>query len=251
MINDDIELASFIIERNKKDDKNKLVLCERENVNKYIDYLNGKTLTYDPSFDISLSMIQKGINDITVVGDVLSVYYLYLKQAGIITFDYQQFIDFLFHVDWKKQVPFDESYYNALRDNLYKINKRAAIFWNFMYDNYGYNFLKVYPSTSREYNNLRYRLFRNKKIETGAHLPYLKDEDSYNLLKNNIRSTKITYISGNILKYNFETTFDSIVISKELELKKAENKLSRYLNKDGVLLYSTKKSSAKVLVHKR
>ena len=144
MINDDIELASFIIERNKKDDKNKLVLCERENVNKYIDYLNGKTLTYDPSFDISLSMIQKGINDITVVGDVLSVYYLYLKQAGIITFDYQQFIDFLFHVDWKKQVPFDESYYNALRDNLYKINKRAAIFWNFMYDNYGYNFLKVY-----------------------------------------------------------------------------------------------------------
>ena len=235
---DDINLASKLVESKKKN-KHKLIIKEQGDINKYINdlRLSGSTLVYDPTFDISLSLIENGITDITVVDDnPLAKYYSYLKQAGLITFSYQQFVEFFFVASWIKRVPFDKLNYDRLKWNLYELSSKSSSFWNVMYEKYGHNIIKEFYHSSKEYNYLRYKLFRKDNIQNVDNLPYLKDEDSYELLKENMKRVNITYISANIFKHNYDKTFNNIVVSSELDTKKSK-RLSKYLNKDGVLVF--------------
>lgn len=236
---EDINLASKIVESKRKN-KNKLVIKEQGNINKYISNLrrSGKILVYDPSFDISLSLIEEGIKDITVVSDnLLTKYYAYLKQAGIMSLSYQQFIEFFFYIDRIKKVPFDEKNYNKLKRNLYEIDSKSSSFWNVLYGKYGYNFIKEYQNTSKEYNYLRYKLFRKDEVRDVDNIPYLKDEDSYELLRENLKLVSINYINANILKYNYDEKFNNIVVSSELKKRQLKRKLAKHLNDDGMLVF--------------
>lgn len=215
-----------------------------ENISGYIDYFdltNKSLLTVGSSGDQILNAILMGARDITQVDiNPFSKYYYYLKMAGIIELDMDEFLLFLRYKNYPKVfidniLVFNEFIFNKLCHTLKLIDYDSYMFWDELFRLY-----------SRK--NVRDNLFsideRQDKLIKACNL-YLHNEVIFNELKKKIRNVELSFINNDIFTVTLDKQFDNIWLSNiatyGLTYGKIEElflKYSKNLSYDGLLLLS-------------
>ena len=181
-----------------------------ENISGYINYFdfqNKSLLTVGSSFDQVLNAYMCGARDITLYDiNPYAKYYAYLKIASVISLDYQGFENFFF-------IHANKSFYNTKMFNSELFNKIKPILKCLDYESC-YFFDKLFSSYKP--GRIRDYLFDDdesrEKVIKGFNL-YLRNEDSYNKLKNNISEICFKYINGDIFKDDISGKYDNIFLS--------------------------------------
>ena len=204
----------------------------------YFDFNNKSLLTVGSSGDQVLNSFMHGAKDITLFDiNPYAKYYVYLKIASIVSLDYHEFINFFFkHTissfeDNEKM--FSKITFNKIKYNLRLFDYESYLFFDELFSLY-------------DGKVIRSRLFdddENRRDIIMGFNSYLKDEDSYNKLKNIIKKLKFKYVNGDIFKDDIEGKFDNIFLSNLCglvnldELKKLLTKLDKNnLNNNGSIL---------------
>lgn len=211
-----------------------------ENINGYInnfDLNNKSLLTVGSSGDQVLNSILNGCKDVTVI-DINSYtkFYYYLKCAGILNLDIEELLKYLIYNNFPKYYTnntdvLNVEVYKKIKATLKKLDSESYVFWNTL-------FKKFNPLDIREH---LFKNNENKKSVICECNKYL-DKNNYELLRDNIKNIKPTFINGNLFNENFDRTFDNIWLSnvgtylRLGELKRLVIKYSKLLNKDGNLL---------------
>ena len=214
-----------------------------ENIMGYIDKfdLNGKSLlTAGSSCDQAINVAMKGCSDVTII-DVcpFTKYYFYLKKAALLTLPYEEFQNYLCYKNFPKTFQDNQNVFNReiffkLREILKELDYASYYFWN---DLYRCN----KPLSIRErifsYDEEKIRILKSMNL-------YLQNESKYNECKKTIETFEPKIIKGDILKINFDRTFDNIWLSNipqylnNEQFKNLVDKMINYLNEEGKLLIS-------------
>lgn len=219
-----------------------------ENIDGYINYFNLKDkslLTVGSSGDQVLNAILNGCKDITII-DINSYvkYYYYLKVAGIINLNYNDFLDFFRYIDYPKCFAyninvFSRNVYDKIKDTLRMLDYESYLFWDELFLNYS-------PETVRR------GLFSSDEGQSKEVLTtntYLRDEDNYNELKSKIKRIRPKFINDDIFKIInskiiFDRNFDHIWLSNlssyylTSEIFNLVDALNSILNDNGSILIS-------------
>lgn len=183
-----------------------------ENINGYIDLFplkNKSLLTVGSSGDQVLNAILKGCQDINVLDiNPYTKYYYYLKVAGIISLDYDDFLEFFRFKDYPEVF---KDNYNVFNQNLYrniapilkKIDKESYLFWNHLFTSFSARDIRRYLFQMDE--------DRNETI-IGCNL-YLKSKTNYDILKSIVAKVKPNFINNSIFQYHFSKNYDNIWLS--------------------------------------
>ena len=221
------------------DDYSKIFPFTTENIDGYIDYfdlVNKSLLTIGSSGDQLLNAFLKGTNDITLYDiNPYAKYYVYLKIAGILCLEYNEFEEFFFKHGlgiYDNENRFSINTFNKLKNTLKSIDYESYYFFNDLFNKYG------------SYNVSEYLFFneenRNKIIKKFN--TYLKDEISYNKLKKIINNINFKYVNGDIFKDKVEGKYDNIFLSNLCtittlkQLKELLIKLDNNLSTNGSML---------------
>ena len=213
-----------------------------ENIADYIKYFNLKNkslLTVGSSGDQILNAYLYGARDITLI-DVCeySKFYIFLKISAILCLSYSEFREFFFEYG-------TESYYNKKRyskDTFLKIKPTLRLL---DYESYLFfdELFTLFRSTEIK-DNLSAAEEDRPKIIT-SYNTYLKDEQTYNALKNKLKGIYFNFINTNIHDANIDRKFDNIFLSNlctycELDkLKELIDKLAaNNLNESGKILFA-------------
>lgn len=193
------------------DEFSKIYSFSTENVSGYMDYFdfnNKSLLTVGSSGDQVLNSFYCGSRDITLFDiNPYAKYYVYLKIAAILSLDYTEFQLFFFK---HYESPFKDNNYMFSKDLFNKIKDNLRVFDYESYLFFDELFSLFIPSI------IRTRLFdddEDRKIVIKGFNKYLKDEDSYNKLRNIIKKIYFTFIHGDIFKDNINGRFDNIFLS--------------------------------------
>lgn len=219
-----------------------------ENIDGYINYFNLKNkslLTVGSSGDQALNAILNGCKDITII-DINSYvkYYYYLKVAGIMNLNYNEFLIFFRYKDYPKCFvdnlhAFSREVYDKIKDTLRILDYESYLFWDELFLNY-------------DSNTIRTRLFSSDEGQSKEILTintYLKDIDNYNELKSKIKNIRPKFINDDIFnglfsKTYFKRKFDNIWLSNlssynsTLDISYLVDALDKILNKNGSILIS-------------
>lgn len=199
-----------------------------ENINayiKYFDLINKSLLTIGSSGDQVLNAFFYGARDITLYDiNPYAKYYVYLKISAILSLSYDEFQLFFFKyvISPFKQnkYMFSKEIFKKIKDNLRILDYESYLFFDELFSLY-------------EGNEIRDRLFdddENRKIIIKRFNSYLKDEESYNKLKDIIRKISFKYINGNIFEDNIVGKFNNIFLSNLCSITNLE-RLKSLLNK--------------------
>ena len=140
-----------------------------ENVGGYIDLFDLKTkslLTVGSSGDQILNSYYKGCRNITLLDiNPFAKYYIYLKIAGIISLDYQEFIEFFFRwIDMKYNVRRYNSYgFKKLSSNLKTLDYDSYCFFEYVLNNYTRNKISDYLMLDDQDNSMVIKQINNYK----------------------------------------------------------------------------------------
>ncbi len=173
-----------------------------ENISGYIDYFDLKDkslLTVGSSGDQTLNAIYKGCKDITLV-DVCSFSkeFYELKKSAILTLSKEEYLEFF---TLKQDSSFSNQLYKQIEEALSL--EESFNFWNELFKNY--------PNRI-----IRERLFAKDEYQVGdiqTINPYLKDEESYQETREQIKKVEPTFIIGDIRKTEYDRQFDNIWLS--------------------------------------
>ena len=180
-----------------------------ENINGYIKYFdlkNKSLLTVGSSGDQILNAYNEGCRDITLLDiNPFAKYYINLKIAGILSFNYQEFQEFFFrwinmHFNEKR---YNLKLFNRLSDNLKAIDYDSYYFFEYILNNYSRDKISDYLILDDLTNSKLIRRFNN----------YLQDEKSYNTLKRKLKDIQFQFIIQNIFKFNSNLKYDNIFLS--------------------------------------
>lgn len=182
-----------------------------ENISGYIDYFdfnNKSLLTVGSSGDQVLNAFYNGARDITLFDiNEYAKYYTNLKIAAILSLSYKEFKVFFFKhglTPFKKnQHMFSKALFEKLKDNLRILDYESYLFFD--------ELISLY-----EPSKIRDRLFdddEDRNIVIKGFNNYLKDEESYNRLKSQIRKIVFKYIHGDIFEDSIDGKFDNIFLS--------------------------------------
>lgn len=201
--------------------------------------LNNHALVITGSGDQAISLTLRNFKNITSIDiNYLARFYAELKIAAIKTLSYQDFILFFKNNDNSFNYKLFKQFQNLLTPECEK-------FWNQQYINHHYNGKKIRNSSLF---NLQHDNWNNKI----ANVPYLQSEEIYKKIKGNIQLTHFTFITDNFSTYQFDNTFDMILLSnisdyshkmfnddyiKEFKTYFVE-KANFLLNKDGISMFS-------------
>lgn len=184
-----------------------------ENISEYIKYfdlINKKLLTVGSSGDQILNAYYYGARDITLFDiNEFSKYYIYLKISAIISLDYLEFQKFFFKhgydidEDYYNKNRFNKDIFNTFKSTLRLFDYEAYLFFDELFSNYSLRNKSDYLFDDDEDRN---RVIRGFNI-------YLKDEESYNKLKNKLKSISFKFINGDIFKDNINGLYDNIFLS--------------------------------------
>ena len=180
-----------------------------ENINGYIDYFdlkNKSLLTVGSSGDQILNAYYKGCRDITLLDiNPFASYYINLKIAGIISFNYSEFQDFFFKFidETVNQKRYNLEMFNKLSGNLKAIDYDSFYFFDKIFHEYNMQKISDYLMLDDQTNSKIIKEFNN----------YLHDEKSYNLLKNKINNIRFKFILENIFSFYNNLKFDNIFLS--------------------------------------
>lgn len=211
-----------------------------ENINGYIDTLdlnNKKLFTVGSSGDQVLNAICRDCYDITVLDiNPYTKFYYYLKVAGIIQLSKHEFLKFFRYKDYPKVFEdnnnvFNKEYYEKLKTTLRLLDYESYIFWDELFNTY----------SGRQIRN---GLFSMDEDRTGvieeANI-YLNNQ-SYEELKNKLKSVNPNFIIGDIFKEELLELYDVIWLSNigtylsRHFLKIMIDKMDRVLKNNGILL---------------
>lgn len=183
-----------------------------ENINGYIDLFplrNKSLLTVGSSGDQVLNAILKGCQDINVLDiNPYTKYYYYLKVAGIISLDYDDFLEFFRFKDYPKVFKdnwkvFNPNLYRNIAPILKKIDTESYLFWDHLFTSFSARDIRRYLFQMDE--------DRNETI-MGCNL-YLKSKTNYDILKSIVAKVKPNFINNSIFQYHFSKNYDNIWLS--------------------------------------
>ena len=133
-----LKKAKKMLDKNKLDDDlfMRIYPFATENVNGYMncfDLKNKSLLTVGSSGDQILNAYNKGCRDVTLIDvNPFAPFYIYLKIAGILSLDYQEFMEFFF-----KYIGMETNYkrynidlFNKLSNNLKSLDYESYYFFN-------------------------------------------------------------------------------------------------------------------------
>jgi len=200
---------------------NSLFRFSNENISKYYKLYNFNdkdVLTVIGSGDQALAALYKGAKKVDVFDiNKLSYYLLMLKKYAWKSLTYNEFITF-----------FNPATKLSIIDELYKkINIKddnIKSYWDLIFKNsYYFYFLFIDTNVSMD---------KIKKT-----IPYLKDENEYNILKKIIDDVNFNYIGGDLkdIIYNINSKYDYINLSNIIDYiddkKKAKTIYTKFFNK--------------------
>ena len=229
----------------------KVYAFTNENIYGYmskLDFSNKENaLCVMASGDHPLNLAMYGINNIDTFDiNALTEYYaLGIKRSAILAFDYLDYVTFM----------------NKLLDknlSLNELNDLVNLITPYMeqkYITYWKSLIDYYNILQKEYNisiNLLHLLLLDiNKLDGYMVNSYLKTENNYNQLKNNINKTNITFqqCDFNNLTNKFNNKYDFIILSNILDylykslgpnwnynqLLEIENTLNPLLKQDGII----------------
>lgn len=211
MVMENLEKAKSMLNKNKLDDNlfMRIYSFSTENVNSYMKYFNLKNhslLTVGSSGDQILNAYNNGCRDITLIDvNPFAPYYIYLKIAGIISLDYQEFQQFFFkYIGLKTNYKrYSLELFNKLSNNLKALDYDSFYFFNEIFNKYSREKISDYLMNDDENN---YRVI--KSINN-----YLHDEESYNKTKKILKDIYFKYINENIFNFNSNLKYDNIFLS--------------------------------------
>ena len=166
-------------------------------------------MTVGSSGDQVLNAILKGCQDINVLDiNPYTKYYYYLKVAGIISLDYDDFLEFFRFKDYPEVF---KDNYNVFNQNLYrnialilkKIDTESYLFWNHLFTSFSARDIRRYLFQMDE--------DRNETI-IGCNL-YLQNKTNYNILKSIVLKITPIFINNSIFQYHFSKNYDNIWLS--------------------------------------
>lgn len=180
-INEDIMRANEIIDRKFKE-KNKvfhnnspIYKFTNENIGGYYDLLNLKNkevLTVCSSGDHILEAILRDVKRVDCFDiSIFTKYFMNLKLASVLSFDYTQFINYLFNMSNTKI--FSCSLYENIRYKLTEIDLDSLKFWDNLYSNYrGFeiytsdlfmtNYINISKNNNSYLNKTKYYILKEK-----------------------------------------------------------------------------------------
>lgn len=221
-------------------DFSKIYSFTTENISgylKYFDLRNKSLMTVGSSGDQILNAYFKGARDITLYDiNIYAKYYVYLKIAAILCLDYNEFQTFFFKYgvfSYNNTLMFSIDIFNKLKDTLKLFDYESFLFFDELFNLFE-------PKRVREYlfddDEARIKIIKSYNI-------YLRNENTYNILKSQLKSINFNYINGNIFNDDIPNKYDNIFLSNlctvtSLEkFKKLLEKLdSNNLNKNGSIL---------------
>lgn len=183
-----------------------------ENIAGYIDNFDLKDkslLTVGSSGDQVLNAIFKCCRDITVIDiNPYTKFYYYLKVAGILNFNLNEFKSFFRYKEYPNvfvdnEKVFSLDLYQKLKDDLRILDYESYIFWDELFSNH-----KLYK--------VRWELFSNDEgcnNEIDNSNIYMSSEENFNQLKKKVRGVRPDFINKDIFYYIFDRRFDNIWLS--------------------------------------
>ena len=214
-----------------------------ENINGYISNFqlkNKSLLTVGSSGDQVLNAIAEGCKDISVIDvNPYTKYYYYLKAAGIIALNKEDFFLFFRYKDYP--IPFNDNQ-NVFHKELYQkispilkyLDTESFLFWNSLFTKFSGREVRRYLFQADEEQN---------KTITSCNL-YLQSEKNYHNLKSNLEKVKPTFIKGNIINHQLDRNYDNIWLSNigsyltEEDIQKVAETFPNHLEDNGQLLIS-------------
>ena len=222
---------------------NKIYPFTTENISGYIhsfDLKDHSLLTVGSSGDQVFNAILNGGQDISVIDiNPYTKYYYYLKAAGIIALNKEDFFHFFRYKDYP--VPFNDNqnvFHKELYPKIYPIlkylDKESFLFWNSLFNQF----------SSQE---IRRYLFQDDEEQTKTIIScnaYLQNKTNYQNLKSSLEKVKPTFIKGNILNHQLDKNYDNIWLSNigsyltEENIQKIADTFPNHLADNGQLLIS-------------
>jgi len=224
--------------RNVRDTFDKIYPFTTENIAGYLplfDLKDKSLFTVGSSGDQIFNSILLESKNVTVfdICPFVKEYY-YLKKAGIESFSREEFLKFFCYrgslIDNRKA--FDKNLFNSLKNNLKNDDYESFLFWDKLFSEY--NGLKI-----------RARLFKDDEYSEASICKineYLKDDVSYEKLRNNLNKTLVTLKSSNVFVDDIIDNYDNVFLSNLCAYYSSEELVSLFykflplLNDDGKIL---------------
>lgn len=211
MVKEDSILAQKIVGLSHSNCKNTMFHNEsaiyiksNELITEYEKYLQNKkdVLSVIASADQIITMILGGSKNIDSFDiSTFPKYYMYLKLAGIMSLNVEDYLNFFYKIDDKPEV-YDDLYFDLIRNNL---EKEAKEFWDSLINFYDWN--DITSST----------LFSSEPVSVSSVLNQTSfiNTESFSKLKELIPNININTYEGNILDIadNFNKKYDLIYLS--------------------------------------
>lgn len=238
MIKEDAILAQKIVSLSHNNIKNNLFHNEsaiyiksNERIKDYNKYLTNRenVLSVIASTDQIISMIMGGAKNIDCFDiSTFPKYYMYLKLAGIMSLNIDDYINFFYKIEDDAEV-YDDLYFDLIRKNLEKDSKE---FWDSLINFYDWN--EIVSST----------LFSKEPVSVSSVLNQTNflNQESFNKLRELIPNININTYNGNILDIynNFTNEYDLIYLSNIIyyvDRKKYKELLEKLkLTNNGIIL---------------
>ena len=238
MVKEDSILAQKIVSLSHSNIKNSLFHDEsaiyiksNELINKYEKYLQNKkdALSVIASTDQIITMILGGTKNIDCFDiSIFPKYYMYLKLAGIMSLNVDDYLNFFYKIDDAAEV-YDDLYFDLIRNNLENDSKE---FWDSLINFFDWN--EIVAST----------LFSKEPVSVSSVLNQTSffNQEDFNKLKELIPSVNINTYKGNILDIadNFNKEYDLVYLSNIIyyvDRKKYKELLEKLkLTNNGIIL---------------
>lgn len=183
-----------------------------ENISGYIDKFDLKDkslLTVGSSGDQVINAILYGCKKISVLDiNPYTKFYYYLKIASILDLNLDEFMTFLRFKRYpstfkdNKDV-FNSQLYNKIKTTLRNLDYESYLFWDELFQSFN-------PIDIR--NNLFSLDEDHNRIITKSN-PYLQNQDSYELVRNKLKTISPTFIIEDLFKVELQEKYDNIWLS--------------------------------------
>ena len=214
-----------------------------ENISGYInefDLRDKSLLTVGSSGDQAINSILNGCKDVSILDiNPYAKFYYYLKVAGIISLDLEEFMNFFRFKDYpgvfkNNNDVFNKNLYIKLKSTLRSLDYESYLFWDELF--YEFNAIDIR-------NNL-FSLDEDRTSVISGCNSYLQSTVLYETVKNKVKNIIPTFVNGDLFKIDLQGKYDNIWLSNigtylsRHFVKIMTDKMSQSLNQGGSLLIS-------------
>ena len=209
-----------------------------ENINdytKYFDLKDKSLLTVGSSGDQAINALLEGSKDVTVL-DICpyTEMYYYLKIAGILALDKDEFMNFFStHICYgRNPYSFNFETYNSIEDSLRHVSNEGYEFWDALFNKYPGHVIRTHLFTNDEHSKNSVIRYNN----------YLANDENYEEARKLVMHSKVKFINDSIDKFKSDDKFDNIWLSNIaaylslIDIRDMFLNFLPYLNNEGKML---------------